>query len=383
MSIKSYAENGATYYQVSVSARGTKDKSIRVQKQKAGISTLALAKKAEKELKDQVLREVIAKESAEAAWGSLVSEWELALRDGDGISKAVGKTTAEDYVQVIHTHAQLWWKRPATDITRGDVRAAYQEIENQGLSKSVADKLRSAINAVFTWAVDTGKLRGAVQSPALGLSTRQGREEEKRPEILTLSEIRRLLETARATEHSWYPVWAMALLTGMRAGELCALRWEDVDLENKLIHVRRSSNKRLGQEGPTKGRYWRDVPVSTELETLLLELRAYQQGVHVLPRIRELLTGEQAQILRDFCKGVGLPSVRFHTLRACFATQLLGANVAVPTVMRIGGWKSLKTMQRYIRLSGVEVQGATEGLKVLPPRDAVKVVNLFGQGNLG
>lgn len=246
----------------------------------------------------------------------------------------------------------------------------------------MADKLRSAINGLYAWAIDTRKLKSVSQSPAFGINTGIGREEEKRPEILTLSEIRKLLELAKGYNSPWYPVWAMALSTGMRAGELCALRWEDVDLENKLIHVRRSANKRLGQEGPTKGRYWRDVPINADLESLLLELRSLQRGSHVLPRIRELLSGEQATVIREFCESVGLPSIRFHTLRACFATQLLGASVAVPTVMLIGGWKSLKTMQRYIRLSGVEVQGATEGLRFIPPRDAVKVVNLFGQRDL-
>jgi hypothetical protein len=44
----------------------------------------------------------------------------------------------------------------------------------------------------------------------------------------------------------------------------------------------------------------------------------------------------------------------------------------------LAGWKDLKTMQRYIRLAGVEVKGATDGLKLLPEADVMaKVVNLF------
>ena len=46
--------------------------------------------------------------------------------------------------------------------------------------------------------------------------------------------------------------------------------------------------------------------------------------------------------------------------------------------MKICGWKDLKTMQRYIRLSGIEVKGATQGLKLLPERDVMgRVVELF------
>ena len=297
--------------------------------------------------------------------------------------KRWGRTTVDDYRQALHTHTANWWSRPANEITRGDVRAVYQEVANQGLSKSVADKLRSAINGLFAWAIDTRKLKRVSQSPAFGISTRVGREDEKRPEILTLTEIRKLLEASKECQSPWYPVWAMALLTGLRAGELGALRWEDLDLGSKLIHVRRSLSRRTDQEGPTKGRYWRDVPISAELETLLLELRALQRGPHVLPRIRALQKGEQARFIRAFCEAADLPSIRFHTLRACFATQLLAQNVSIPRVMQIGGWKSLKTMQRYIRLSGVEVQGATEGLKFLPSRSGEKVVSIFGQKDLG
>ena len=79
----------------------------------------------------------------------------------------------------------------------------------------------------------------------------------------------------------------------------------------------------------------------------------------------------QAQELRAFCRGIGIRSIRFHALRACFAAQLLAHDVAPARVMKICGWKDLKTMQYYIRLAGIEEEGATQVLKVLPTDDAV------------
>ncbi len=117
------------------------------------------------------------------------------------------------------------------------------------------------------------------------------------------------------------------------------------------------------------------------MHALLLELRATDpQAEHVLPRHWEWDKGEQARVLRAFCQGIGVRSVKFHALRACFATQLLGNDIAPARVMKICGWRDLKTMQHYyIRLAGVDEAGATETLRFVPTEEAVmeKVVNMY------
>lgn len=83
---------------------------------------------------------------------------------------------------------------------------------------------------------------------------------------------------------------------------------------------------------------------------------------YVLPRAGLWTNGEQARKLREFCTEIGVTPVCFHTLRACFATELLKRGVSVPSVMRVGGWSSMKTMMHYVRLSGVDDQGITDPL---------------------
>ena len=65
--------------------------------------------------------------------------------------------------------------------------------------------------------------------------------------------------------------------------------------------------------------------------------------------------------------------------RACFATQLISSGIPATTVMKICGWRDLKTMQRYIRLAGIDEGGATESLKFIPTEEATMdtVVNLY------
>ncbi len=88
---------------------------------------------------------------------------------------------------------------------------------------------------------------------------------------------------------------------------------------------------------------------------------------YVLPRPGSWQNGEQASKLRKFCEEIGITPVCFHTLRACFATELLKRGVAVPSVMRAGGWTSVKTMMHYVRLSGMDDKGITDPLDYRSP----------------
>lgn len=187
-----------------------------------------------------------------------------------------------------------------------------------------------------------------------------------------------MLKAAKFTDNLWYPIWALALYTGMRSGELYALEWNAIDFENRLIYVHRNWTNKKGYH-ETKGGYWRTVPMGDELVTFLKEVKLKSRDTkYVLPKFQVWTDGGQAEIMRTFCVGNGLPSIKFHTLRACFATQLIKNAVAPGTVMKICGWKDLKTMQRYIRLAGIEVKGATDGLKFMTGAEVSGVVvNLF------
>ena len=77
-------------------------------------------------------------------------------------------------------------------------------------------------------------------------------------------------------------------------------------------------------------------------------------------------------------KKIGIPSdVVFHTLRACFATHMLALGVDQATVMKIGGWKDIKTFQIYIRLAGIEVKGATDILQIIPKVEEIRENNVI------
>ncbi|WP_233500241.1 MULTISPECIES: site-specific integrase [Halobacteriovorax] len=147
-----------------------------------------------------------------------------------------------------------------------------------------------------------------------------------------------------------------------RNGELYALTWDDVDFENRRIRVSKSYNKRSRETKTTKAGYWRNIPINDDLMKLLRDLQSKRKNNFVLPRLRDWAHGYQAKVLRTYCTYLNITPIRFHDLRACFATQLLQNSVPPATVMKICGWKDLDTMARYIRVAGIDEVGATNKL---------------------
>ena len=375
MGVKSYiGRNGKILWAASAYARSRAIPALKIEKERTGFSSEREAQSIFKQLHRECEREVLVKEAHGSTWGAVVESFESHIRNPRTILQ---NTTREDYIAAARKHSLRWWRRPAAEITKVDVRELFNQLSTEDYSVGHLKKIKVVINLIFVFGIENRLIRGIDQSPTMGFSF--GREQEKEPEILTLSEIKKLLASARSLNHSWYYHWALALLTGMRNGELYALTWTDIDWENNSIAVSKSYNLRLKETKCTKAGCWRAVPISSELKSLLLELRAKMGSTqHVLARIWQWDKGLQAQELRKFCVGVGLPSVKFHALRACFATQLIRNGVPPIQIQKICGWKDLKTMQYYIRLSGIEIDGATEALKILPePEIAAKVVNMF------
>ena len=159
-------------------------------------------------------------------------------------------------------------------------------------------------------------------------------------------------------------------MTGTRSGEAFELRCGDIDRSERRLFLERKYSFDNKQIEGLKDHEWRQVPFNEELEGLLEELGVFTRGrdEHVLPRITAWKNGETARILRAFCVEIGLPSICFHTLRACWATQLLRGGVQAVKVMAMGGWADLEVMQRYIRIAGIETTGATDCLSFEPKK---------------
>ncbi len=169
--------------------------------------------------------------------------------------------------------------------------------------------------------------------------------------IRTAAEMRRLIEAARDEEYPGLPeFYATALYTGLRAGELCGLRWTDVDLDGAMITVQRSFTQ------PTKNNRVRRVPISTPLEGML---RAYRPNClsteTVFPNLRGNPHQSSARVMDEIfhrCLERAVVSrMTFHGLRHTYASHFVLNGGDIYRLQRILGHSSVKVTQRYAHLA--------------------------------
>ncbi len=378
--IKTYTDkHGNEYFKVRVFARSANNPELRITKQKCKLYSLSDAKKIEDKLKKECDRELAELSARGILFGDLLFDWDqhmTKMRVATGLRNPI---THSDYVASINKWFGGYLKRPATDLNSYKCAEAFEKMKVAGLGFGHMKKTRQVLKSIFDFGIGTG-LVNFKTSPTIDVILK--RDEEKKPEILTHIEIQKLIEKAFETEHPWRLVWSAALLTGMRSGELYALRWSDIDFENKTINVNRSYNCRAREFKSTKAGYWRVVPISADLESVLRQQqKTTATSDLVFNRGWEWDKGLQAKVLRAFCYINGLPSIKFHTLRACFATQMLRQGVEPAKVMKVCGWKELKTMQHYVRLAGIETHGITEGLNIFADQKRTQTINSKPRGS--
>jgi len=258
--------------------------------------------------------------------------------------------------KVLRRHTLPFWEgRLVSDIKTEDIYKLLNERLGQN-AEAHRKYFIKCIKSIFQYAVGEGILN---RNPTPLMKFRVS---DKIKSVLNEEQIVVLLGKAQEQEWHWYPHYAVGLYTGLRNGELYALTWDKVNFEQRQILVNCSWSSKDGYKS-TKSGDDRIVEIPKPLIPLLLELKMKSDGSDfVLPRLSKWDKGEQARELRFFLKSIGLPEIRFHDLRASWATLLLGKGVAASKVMSMGGWKDMDTMMVYMRKAGTSIKDATSCL---------------------
>jgi integrase len=175
------------------------------------------------------------------------------------------------------------------------------------------------------------------------------KEHNQRLRYLTNDEVQRLL--AQLSPHI-KPVVICALHTGMRRGEILNLKWDDVDLKQRLLFIRDSKN---GEK--------REIPLCDALAGVIRDLPRGSDYVFCLGDGRRMLRAREG--FETAVKRAGILNFTFHDLRHTFASHLAMSGVDLLTLKELLGHKSINMTLRYAHLNPDHKRKAVELLKYI------------------
>ena len=172
--------------------------------------------------------------------------------------------------------------------------------------------------------------------------------------------IQQFLKTAK--DHRYFAVYATALSTGMRLGEIMGLSKQDVNFERMQIHIWRQWHDKHQCYGTPKNNKPRYVPMNQDLARLLREVINRSPDPEVIFTTK---TGYQARgdsVGRDSFKRLiqkaGVPDIRFHDLRHTFASWYMINGGEIYVLKEILGHSTIKMTERYAHLAPNHLDGS-------------------------
>jgi integrase len=281
-------------------------------------------------------------------WLALAEAGQVATRSGDPYKPA----TLAGYRQALHSHVlPVLGGTRLGDLDAPTVNRWVARLQHAGLSPSTIRNATLPLRAIIRRAVAYGDLPanplagGALLLPAVrGYRDRTLTAEQAREYVAALPEAERAL-------------WAMALYTGLRRGELAALRWSDVNLAGGFARVTRSWSYSTSTMGtPKSAAGVRVVPLPELLRPILTEhgLATRREGdalVFGATPGAPFTPNTVASRARRAWKAAGLVPLTLHECRHCFASLAVHLGVPMKSLQGMLGHSSyVVTADRYSHL---------------------------------
>ncbi len=297
-------------------------------------------------------------------------------------------TTYNSYLDIYRKHingSQLG-KIKLEDVKASDLQQYYNgKIKDGYSSKSVR-----AIEVVLNGALDRAfKFRMIADNP--NAFTAILKKEKFEATVLTMEEVKKITEETK--EEELYPIIVTTVYTGMRKGEVMALKWENVDFKERKIYIRNSLCRVKDELPDEKGRYCatyqvlepktkksiRTIPMLDEVYAALMEQKRRQDAEK---EIYKDIYEDQGFVFADqtgnylpqrpfmdkyhqFLDKYGITDIRFHDLRHTFATILIESDVSIKLVQELLGHSTITTsMDIYTHVSDKKKEQAIQQISL-------------------
>ncbi len=263
----------------------------------------------------------------------------------------IRESTLDSYRAMVKNQVKPFiGSKQISSLTTADMQKFYNKIKKEGRvrehpihGKTLADSMVRGVHMMLHEALDMAvKERLIVKNPTNGTTIPKCNYPEK--QVLGDSQLDTFLDAIKA-----YPEWTdffyTEVMTGLRRGEICGLRWSDVNFSESKLRVERSVSVKKGggiQIGETKTDTGKRVIIlPPSVKDMLLRRKAEALSEWIFYKFAnpcEPMNPDAAyRKLKVILKNAGLPLIRFHDLRHTFATHATDGGVDPKTLSGILG----------------------------------------------
>lgn len=258
---------------------------------------------------------------------------------------------------------------PLQSLSSRMVESIGVQAQKQGKSPATVTKIFGIISQVWNLAVARSVVTG--DSPTKQVKTI--RRDNRRIRFLTEEEAFQLLEALQKRSMDMHDIALLSLFAGLRAGEVHALTWGDVNLDAGTLYIRDPKNK-----------ISRHAFITPEIRAMLL--RRSNEGMEKRAYVFHSATGERRRRVSDTFERVvkelgfneGVEDTRqkvvFHSLRYTFASWLVQRGVPLYTVAELMGHTTLEMTKRYSHLAPEIMRATAMELSGILDRKPAKVL---------
>lgn len=290
---------------------------------------------------------------------------QVAMEWFQAICPQVKESTSNKYWNLLNSYIlPVFGSKQLRDITHEFIETqcnfflASGGLKKNGLSSKTVSDILSLIRNILQFATRNGK---AISCDAQSI---QIKRQTKEMRVLSRAEQEKLCQYLYSDLDARNIGILVCLFTGLRIGEICALRWEDVSFSDYTIHVHQTLQRiqdrtnseyktRIVVTTPKSACSIRTIPVPHGLMTILAAHKASSTGYILTNSDQDPLEPRTMQNhFKKVLKSSGISSANYHSLRHTFATRCIELGFDVKSLSEILGHASVNiTMNRYVHPS--------------------------------
>ena len=262
----------------------------------------------------------------------------------------VKQSTFAAYVLILENHIYLTFGE-MYELEENKVQEFALQKINNGLSKKSIKDILIVLKMILKFGVKHGYLdykEWEIRFPT--------EDEKQHLEVLSISHQKRIMSFIQ--EHFTFKNLGIyiCLSTGLRIGEVCALTWDDINIELGIISIKRTIERIYIIDGekrhteliintPKTKNSIREIPITKELIRILKPLKKIVNGNYYILTNEEKPTEPRTyrNYYKKLMKDLNIPELKFHGLRHSFATRCIESNCDYKTVSVILGHSNIST----------------------------------------